>query len=107
MSDDKPISSNLAEYRKAMEEELKVSADSTSDELAAKAKEKLFSILPEATEELVSIMRTGTKDDAVRFNAAKFIFEATLGKPKAADPEKDDITKLIEKMQAKAPATSE
>lgn len=101
MGEDRPISENLSEYRKAMEEELRVAPTLTSDSVAEKARQRLFEILPEAVDELMGIMRIGTKDDAVRLNAIKMVIEGTLGKPGPAKPEESDIDKLINSMQKK------
>jgi len=100
MSEDQPISANLSEYREAMEQELRVSPLSTSDELAKTARERLFAVLPEASEELVHIIRVGSKDDAVRFQAIKFVFEQTLGKPSTNNPKEDDVDKIIKTLLA-------
>lgn len=108
MSEDAPLSINLQQYKAALQAEFELGKYGTSDELADVAKERLALLLPEASETLASILHNGTKDDTVRLNAVKMIFEYTIGRPVAKTTDESDINKIINGlMQAPAPTTSE
>jgi hypothetical protein len=57
--------------------------------------------LPEAGNQLLGILRKGGKEDAVRLQAVKLIFEYTLGKPAAKSTKEDDVQKLIDSLTGK------
>ena len=100
MSEDQPLSDNLAVYQQAIQEEYELAHSGTSDELASVAQERLFQLLPEASERLLAILCNGDKDDAVPFQAIKFIFEYTLGKPAIALTKENDVDKIIKQLMA-------
>jgi len=95
MTQDNPLSDNLKSYEQARKEEMSLGFTGTSDELADKARERLFALLPDASQELQTILRIGTKDDAVRFQAVKFVFEYTLGKPNPRGTDESDTDKIL------------
>lgn len=92
------LANGLKSYQQAMEEEFKVAITGTSDEIATKARERLALLLPEAGNQLLGILRKGGKEDAVRLNAIKLIFEYTIGKPAAKSTKEDDVQKLIDSL---------
>ena len=96
MSDDSTIEENLASYRKAIQEEYEVAKSGTSDQIADAARNRLVAILPEAGDTLVEIMRVGTKEDATRLQACKFVYEMTLAKPNAGNAKSDDVERIIQ-----------
>lgn len=94
------LADGLKTYHQAMMEEFEVAVSGTSDEIATKARERLALLLPEAGNQLLTILRNGDKEDAVRLNAVKLIFEYTLGKPAAKNTKEDDVEKLIKSLQS-------
>lgn len=94
------LAASLKSYHQAMREEFEIAKNGTSDEIAEKAREKLALLLPEASNQLLTILRKGGKEDAVRLNAVKLVFEYTLGKPAAKSTKEDDVTKLINSLTA-------
>lgn len=92
------LADGLKSYHQAMLEEFEVAVSGTSDEIATKARERLALLLPEAGNQLLGILRKGSKEDAVRLNAIKLIFEYTLGKPAAKNTKEDDVTRLIDSL---------
>ena len=99
MSEDQPLSANLAEHYKAIESEFALSEPSSPVELAYG---KLNSLLDEATQALESIL-LNAESDAVRMSGIKLVFEYTLGKPGANSGE-DELSKLIQSLTAKKPS---
>ena len=89
------LAEGLKSYQQAMLEEFEVALTGTSDEIATKARERLALLLPEAGNQLLAILRKGSKDDGVRLQAVKLVFEYTLGKPAAKSTREDDVEKLI------------
>lgn len=103
MGEEKKLSEGLKSYEQARSEEFAISTKGTSDEIAENAREKLALLLPEASNELLHILRVGNKDDAVRLQAVKLVFEYTLGKPAAKSTKESDVDKLIESLREKDP----
>lgn len=106
MSEDNSLEDNLKSYEEALREEYDVAVNGLSEDVAKKAREHLAKLLPEAAEELQTILRVGNKDDAVRLNAVKLVFEYTLGKPAAKSTKEDDIDKVIEALTRKDESTA-
>jgi hypothetical protein len=104
--EDKPLAQNLAEYRKAMEQELHLATTGSAEEIADSARRDLAALLPEATSSLSQILRTGDKEDAVRLSACKLVFEYALGKPAVMDKKENEIADIIRQLQA-TPVPSE
>jgi hypothetical protein len=100
MGEDQPLSQNLQDHYAAIESEFKISHEGTSDEIASRALTKLSQLIPEATEELISIVRNGDKEDAVRLQAIKLVFEYTLGKPVPKSTNESDIDKIISSLKS-------
>lgn len=101
------LAEGLKSYQQAMMEEFELAINGTSDEIAGVARERLALLLPEAGNQLLGILRKGGKEDAVRLQAIKLIFEYTLGKPAAKDTKESDVEKLINSLTGpKAEATS-
>lgn len=94
------LAQGLKTYQQALMEEFEVALNGTSDEIAEKAREKLALLLPEAGNQLLTILRNGGKEDAVRLNAVKLVFEYTLGKPAAKNTKEDDFGKILKSLQA-------
>ena len=92
------LADGLKSYQQAILEEFEIAANGTSDEIASKARERLALLLPEAGNQLLGILRKGGKEDAVRLNAIKLIFEYTLGKPAAKNTKEDDVDRLIKSL---------
>jgi hypothetical protein len=95
MSEDESLGQNLKTYEEARKEEFDVAENGLSDEIATRARTHLANLLPDAAEELTHIVRVGNKDDAVRLQAIKLVFEYTLGKPAAKSTKEDDVDKVI------------
>lgn len=97
------LADGLKSYQQAMLEEFEVAVSGTSDEIAEKARERLALLLPEAGNQLLAILRKGSKDDAVRLNAVKLVFEYTLGKPAAKNTKESDTDRLIKSLMESDP----
>lgn len=95
------LADGLKTYQQAMLEEFEVAVKGTSDEIAEKARERLALLLPEAGNQLLGILRKGGKEDAVRLQAVKLIFEYTLGKPVAKNTKESDVERLIDSLMQK------
>lgn len=96
MSEDNPLSHNLQEYHKAIASEfLKAPTDEKTDE----ARDKLMTLLPEATKALEQILIAGDTD-SVRLNAVKLVFEHTLGKSSNVTAEAE-LNKLVNSLKPK------
>ena len=95
MSEDKPLSENLAEHYKAIESEFIISGEGTPVELAYS---KLTSLLSEATRALESILLSA-ESDAVRMSGIKLVFDYTLGKPGSGAGE-DELSQLVKSLTA-------
>jgi hypothetical protein len=104
MSEDKPLSQNLAEHYKAIESEFTLSTPGSSSTPVEIAYTKLTSLLSEATRALESILLSA-ESDAVRMSGIKLVFDYTLGKPGSGAGE-DELTKLVQSLTAKDPQSS-
>lgn len=94
------LAEGLKSYQQALAEEFELAVNGTSDEIAVKSRERLALLLPEAGNQLLAILRKGGKEDVVRLNAIKLIFEYTIGKPAAKSTKEDDVQKLIDSLTA-------
>lgn len=95
------LSESLKDYYKAIREEMTIAKDGTSDEIADQARSNLAKLLPDASNELLRILRNGGKEDAVRLGAVKLIFEYTLGKPGTKKVEESDYNKILKELMQK------
>jgi hydroxylamine reductase (hybrid-cluster protein) len=102
MTDEDPLVEHLKSYEQARNEEFVISTKGTSEEVAEKAREKLALLLPEASNELLHILRVGNKDDAVRLQAVKLVFEYTLGKPAPKGTKESDTDKIIKSLMSES-----
>jgi hypothetical protein len=106
MSEDQPLSKNLAEHYKAIESEFIVSPD---NEPVAVALTKLNNLLDEATQALEQLL-IGGESEAVRMSGIKLVFEYTLGKPGVSNGNEDELSKLVQSLtkpaEAKAPKSA-
>lgn len=98
------LSESLSDYHKAIREEFTLATKGTSDEIADEARSKLALLLPDASNELLRILRGGTKEDTVRLGAVKLIFEYTLGKPGTKKTEESDYNKILKELMLKPEA---
>lgn len=99
------LTDSLKDYYQSIREEFNVASGGTSDEIADQARERLAKLLPDASNELLRILRSGNKDDTVRLGAVKLIFEYTLGKPGTKKVEESDYNKILKELMQKSPST--
>ena len=95
MSEDKPLSENLAEHYKAIESEFHIAGEGTPVEIAYT---KLTSLLSDATKALEQIL-LNAESDAVRMSGIKLVFDYTLGKPGTTGNE-DELSQLVKSLTA-------
>lgn len=92
------LATDLQDYYKAMREEMTIAKSGTSDDIADAARQKLALLLPDASNELLRILKAGGKEDAVRLGAVKLVFEYTLGKPGTKKVEDSDYNKILREL---------
>lgn len=95
------LTQTLKDYHESLREEFHLASGGTSDEIADDARSKLALLLPDASNELLRILRSGSKDDTVRLGAVKLIFEYTLGKPGTKKVEESDYNKILKELMGK------
>ncbi len=95
------LTTSLKDYYKAMREEMQIATSGTSDEIADEARKKLALLLPDASNELLRILKSGSKEDTVRLGAVKLVFEYTLGKPGTKKVEESDYNKILRELMMK------
>jgi len=98
MSEDKPLSENLAEHYKAIESEFTLSTPGSSSTPVEIAYSKLTSLLSDATKALEQIL-LNAESDAVRMSGIKLVFDYTLGKPGTTGNE-DELSQLVKSLTA-------
>lgn len=95
------LSESLKDYYTAIREEMQIATTGTSDDIADAAREKLALLLPDASNELLRILKNGSKEDTVRLGAVKLVFEYTLGKPGTKKVEESDYNKILKELMVK------